>query len=87
MPARYTQREVNLLVYNMICDLTDQVKMNCAALEAVREYAQTPEEIKGIDDTLESNKGALVKAQEALQHCLDGQVLLTANRATQKTVA
>jgi len=87
MSAQTTHRYVNLLAYNMICDLADQVKMNCAALEAARDYAQTPEGIKEIDDTLESNKNVLVKAQEALQDCLDGQALTTASRAAQKTVA
>jgi hypothetical protein len=56
-----------MLAYNMICDLTDQVKSNCAVLEAVRSYAETPEEIKEIENTLESNKSVLEKAQEALK--------------------
>jgi len=83
----YTERTANLLAYNMICDLADQVKMNCAVLEAAREYAQTPEGIRQIDDILEQNKEALEKAQEALQDCLDGQALSMASCTVQKTVA
>ncbi|MCL2348989.1 MAG: hypothetical protein FWC50_12120 [Planctomycetaceae bacterium] len=53
--------------YQMMNELIDQVRWNCTVLDAVKQCAQSPEEIREIDKALETSRNVIEKAKEALK--------------------
>jgi hypothetical protein len=53
--------------YQMMNELIDQVRWNCTVLDAVKQCAQSSEEIKQIDNALETSKNVIEKARETLK--------------------
>ena len=53
--------------YQMMNDLIDQVKLNSIFLRWAKKHAHTPEDIREIEETIESNANMVAKANEALK--------------------
>ena len=53
--------------YQMMNELIDQVRWNCTVLDAVKRCAQSPEEIREIDNALETSKSVIEKTRETLK--------------------
>jgi hypothetical protein len=53
--------------YQMINELIDQVRCNNTVLVAARQCAQTPDEIREIEEAIETNIALVEKAREALK--------------------
>jgi len=51
----------------MMHELIDQVQWNCTVLDAVRQCAQSPEEISEIDHALEASMSVIERAKETLK--------------------
>ena len=53
--------------YQMMNELIDQVRWNCTLLDAVKQCAQSPEDVREIDSALETGKSAIEKTRETLK--------------------
>jgi len=53
--------------YQMMNELIDQVRWNCTVLDAVKQCAQSPEDVREIDSALETSKCVIEKARETLK--------------------
>jgi hypothetical protein len=51
----------------MMHELIDQVRWNCTVMTGMKELAQTPDEIREIEEAIETNIALVEKARETLK--------------------
>ena len=57
----------DIVEYNMIHELMEQVDWNCTLLEELKECVQSPDELHKYDKMLTDNKKVMEKAKQTLE--------------------